>query len=186
MKNGERQEEESSLLHYEGGEAHEALVDDGDNDKQIDEKENTCCCCIYLPTGIKILAILSILGCILNSLNIFAIGTEMQTQALINLVVSMPNFVGAYWFYQWWRNDTKETRANLPKAIIISMILCAIMGLLKVLEVTGVTNFVFESNDLLPQSYRNQEAIGTVIGFSIVMAINFYYYRVTQKFASQF
>ena len=171
MKNGERQEEESSLLHYEGGQAHDALVEDdgrAENHKQIDEKENTCCCCIYLPTGIKILAVLSILGCILNFLNIFAIGSEMQTQALINLFVGLPNVVGAYWFYQWWRNDTKETRANLPKAIMISMILLVIMEIVKVMEVTGMTNFVFESNDLLPVSYRNQEAIGTIIGFSIV------------------
>ena len=82
---------------------------------QVDEG-NKCCMCIPIDIGVKIIGV----GMILGAINVvMSVVNGMQyggVYAPINGVIGLPFFYSAYLFIKFLRNDTKETRAKLPKA----------------------------------------------------------------------
>ena len=73
------------------------------------EDEKKCCLCIELGLGMKIFAVLSFIGAILNIVGLagsFSLGLEMIILSVVITLISV--YVALIW-WKWWKADNKET-----------------------------------------------------------------------------
>ena len=120
------------------------MYDGGDEDS-----ENKCCGCCEIRCGVKILAVFAILGGIGVIGNIGHMG-QMPLVATIGLVLGIPNIIAAWWFIQWYQEDTKETRAKLPtagKLQLICLVLQSIVSLIATFIIANKAEKFAEKSD---------------------------------------
>ena len=135
---------------------------------------DTCCLCIPIHCGMTVLGIFSILGLIGAIINCFG----PQRAATHNYLAISANAIAAVAFIRWFSEDTKSTRNQIHRHMIIALILNLIGG------VTFIATVPISSG--LPKSQVNgiySGAIGTVV---IGALINLYYISVARRFADQY
>ena len=100
----------------------DVMYDGGDSDAK-------CCGCIELTCGVKTLGVFSILGALGVLSNLKSI-SAVPVLATAGILCGIPAFIAAWWFIQWFKEDTKETREKLVKAgwfiILNSVLQCVV------------------------------------------------------------
>ena len=85
-------------------------------DEYGDEAQpETCCGCIEIGKGMKIMGVLSIL----NSLSIILEGVAAIYQGItvgfVQIIFNLVVILQAYWFFVWFRADTRLNRENVTR-----------------------------------------------------------------------
>ena len=166
------------------------MYDGGDEDS-----ENKCCGCCEIRCGVKILAVFAILGGIGVIGNIGHMG-QMPLVATIGLVLGIPNIIAAWWFIQWYQEDTKETRAKLPTAGKLQLICLVLQSIVSLIATFIIANkaekFAEKSDDgkvnddsikMIGGELEGAVITGIVTGTTISCLIQWYYITVLKRFA---
>ena len=89
---------------------------------ELEEKPQTCCLCIEVNTGMKLIGGVTIL----SSIIMFTQGIIMILKGhYIGLLNFLPNFIViilAYWFFEWFRADTRLNRRNITAGFKYNLI----------------------------------------------------------------
>ena len=79
------------------------------------EEPQTCCFCIEINKGMKIMGILNIFSSIMTIIQGIIQIKEGMWFGAVNILMNMVVFLLAYWYFLWFRADTKENRKNVTK-----------------------------------------------------------------------
>ena len=92
------------------------------------EEDDKCCRCIDIATGIKVIGVITIIGfmsttgdCIQLIWNPIPYTEDYQWILLVPwMILLVPSFFASVMFLNFFRDDSTETRANLPKACLFA------------------------------------------------------------------
>ena len=141
------------------------------------EPEDKCCTCFSIDFGMKYIAYLSFSGFL------FVIIQALQTlyhynffYGLISVLIVAPNVKACQLFYQWVKNDNRETRETLANAInfnIISVVSqCAWLLL---------ASLVFNPHENV--KYNTMNVLGaTTMGGTVLVFVNIYFRSVARRY----
>merc|ERR1711998_423788 len=132
-----------------------------------------CCLCIPIETGMKIMAILSMIGgcfCILGA--VMTILQSIVAGIFFLIFCAWPLYVAFVW-YKWFKEDTSE---NTQKVMCVMkcqfIVACVLVGLMFVLAIMAIA----------------EQGIGVIIPVIINGAIQlffgWYYWNVTKRYHS--
>ena len=72
-----------------------------------EQEEQTCCFCIEINKGMRIMGIMCILGSISTIIQGIIQIKEGMWFGLVNVAMNLVVFLLAYWYFLWFRADTK-------------------------------------------------------------------------------
>ena len=142
------------------------------------EEENKCCKCLDIKQGVQIMGVFSVLGCLGVFGSLGALFGGYIVGACLGFVFLVPQFIAAYWFFEWHKNDNKESRDNLPKAQIMIAITQIGYGVVQALAGLGMPGF--GAGGLTAITTVFSIVISTVIS----LVLTFYFWVVCKKFAA--
>ena len=152
----------------------------------------TCCLCIPIQCGMKVMAILNIIGAISTIIQgAVAMATEPGAGAMFLVLSLLPLLVSWKWFL-WLKEDTEETTDQLVKwmrlQFFVNSVLQIIVG---ILIITGVLNNCGASDD--PEAcekifaeHRGIIVFPVIMQVTISILIMFYFYNVTRRYKDAF
>ena len=163
----------------------------GENFKNADEKQ-TCCLCIEIQMGMKIMAILSMIGAVLTIISAASLLSTNPMQAISYFAQSLLGLFLAYKWFKWFKEDDSDNRAELVKwmriqffvnsAISIIFAILLLLGVGWKCECTGTE----ESCEALCEDLKSKALkiaiVPTIVGTGLGIAVMWYFYNVTKRY----
>ena len=107
-----------------------AKIDKLDNLYAGCEEDNKCCKVLDIKVGIQILCVLGILGAAGSIFNVFAFMnlpinnhyTALNLFIICYWIALIPSIIGAFFYFKFLKDDTKETREGVVKGTLYSAV----------------------------------------------------------------
>ena len=150
------------------------------------EKEEKCCFVIDIKIGVKILALGTIAGTVLEYIRSFSLfyGNEHDRSVisgLLFIVASLPLVLASYFCVKFLMDDNQETRNGLTRG---GLLVCFywVIGT----AVAVVCDLLFGA---FAGSGDSKDKLGTSMGFLLLgifmLCLNYYYMKVYKRFSNQ-
>ena len=162
------------------------------SDAAFKKEGQTCCLCIPIQTGMKIMAILSVIGAVLTIIQgVLAISTSPGNGVMYIIQSLLPLWVSFQWF-QWLKEDNQDTTASLVKWMRIQFFVNSVLIILiNTLILLGVFDTCPEDDskalcEELAAEIRKSAIFPVIVMTALNILLMFYFYNVTRRYQEIF
>ena len=162
------------------------------SDAAFKKEGQTCCLCIPIQTGMKVMAILSVIGAVLTIIQgVLAISTSPGNGVMYIIQSLLPLWVSFQWF-QWLKEDNQDTTASLVKWMRIQFFVnSALVILVNTLILLGVFEVCPDdaNKELCEEGFRQVRSsliFPVIVQTALVILLMYYFYNVTRRYQEIF
>ena len=105
-----------------------------DAENAFKKEGQTCCFCIPIQSGMKVMAILSIIGAVLTIIRGVVLVSKVPGNGIAYLLLSLLPLVVSWQWFMWLKEDTPESTGNLVKwmrlQFFINSVLQIVVGIM--------------------------------------------------------
>ena len=162
------------------------------SDAAYKKEGQTCCLCIPIQCGMKVMAILNIIGAIITIIQGAVAMAQSPGNGVMFLLLSLlPLLVSWKWFL-WLKEDTEETTDQLVKwmrlQFFVNSVLQIVIGILVIAGVFNSCsdNISQEDCDKIFAEHRGMIIPPVILQVCVSILIMFYFYNVTRRYKDAF
>jgi len=97
--------------------------------KKARSNDNKCCIFMDLECGVQVLGIIQLFNCVFWSImmlqslmgTLFS-GAGVWVWIIVMFCVNIPVFIGGFYYFQYFRNKSMETKSKLPRAHLMNIV----------------------------------------------------------------
>ena len=163
------------------------------SDAAYKKEGQTCCLCIPIQCGMKVMAILNIIGAIGNIIQGAVTMADSPGNGVMFLLLSLLPLLVSWKWFQWLKEDTEETTDQLVKWMRLQFFVNSVLQIfIGILIIAGVFNHCEgdmsqeDCDKLFSEHVRGMIIAPVILQVCISILIMFYFYNVTRRYKDAF
>ena len=160
------------------------------------QEPETCCFCIEINKGMRIMGFLNILSSVMTIIQGVVEIANGFYFGIVNILMNLVVFLLAYWYFLWFRADTKENRKNVTKGFkYVFVFNCfSVIAIFFIVLLTPHSNLPdkvpdgkggFDTwDDVKKQKVKHGILVAIPIMGFLVCMIYYYYYTVAVRWST--